>query len=140
LLLSQGRPAEAWPLIEEVLRKQRDYDTDEILRQAAQCQAALGDNAKADAFYLEFLDKHSYFEAQIEYGEFLLRTGRIEQGREQLDEVVVDIRTSPRYVRRRNWRESWRAKWLLYRAKNMRPAQRAEDSATQDSVPSPEQE
>jgi hypothetical protein len=117
LLVTQNRPKEAWPLIEEVLLRQRDYDTDEILREAAQCQAAMGDNAWAREFYIEFLSKHSYFEAHIEYAEFLLKAGQWEEGRAQLEEVILDIKTSPRYVRRRNWKESLRAQWLLFRSK-----------------------
>jgi hypothetical protein len=139
LLISLNRPIEAWPFIEDVLRKQRDYDTDEILRQAAQCKAALGDSEQAEAYYLEFLDKHSYFEAQIEYGEFLLVKGNVERGREQLEEVVLDIKTSPRYVRRRKWRESWRARWLLYRSKNLRENHGTEESSG-ESAPAPGRE
>ncbi len=138
-LVLQDRPAEAWPLIEEILRKQRDYHTDEILRQAARCQAALGDVARADAFYLEFLDKHSYFEAQIEYGEFLLKNGRLDKGRDQLEEVILDIKTSPPYVRRRNWRAIWRARWVLYCYKNSREPREAEEQEAQPNS-SPGQE
>jgi hypothetical protein len=117
LLVSQNRANEAWPMIEEILRQRRDYDTDEILREAARCQAGMGENARAEEFYQEFLSKHSYFEAHAEYGEFLLRIGRVEEGRAQLEELILDIKTSPRYVRRKNWRESLRAQWMLFRSK-----------------------
>jgi hypothetical protein len=143
LLVTQNRAEEAWPMIEEVLRKQRDYETDEILRQAAQCQAGLGNYTRAEEFYLEFLNKHSYFEAHIEYGEFLLKSGRVEEGRAQLEEVILDIRTSPRYVRRRNWRESLRAHWLLFRYKRTgQSAAPEEDEAKPDTDPvsAPERE
>jgi len=133
LLVTQNRAEEAWPLVEEILRQQRDYDTDEVLRQAARCQASLGNNARAEEFYLEFLDKHSYFEAHIEYAEFLLKTGRFDEGRAQLEEVILDIKTSPQYVRRRNWKERFRAQWLLLRNKRA-----VQPPAAEEEEPKPE--
>ena len=50
--------------------------------------------------------------------------------------MILDIKTSPQYVRRRNWRESLRARWLLFRNKpSARAAAPEEDDAPPNGDP-----
>ena len=116
-LLAQSRTDEAWPLLSAAYRRQPDFDSDEIVRQCARCQAARGQFADARKLYDYYLTRHSYTDAQYEFGELLLKMNEREEGARVLRELIDDLAHSPRYVQRRDDRWTRAAKRLLRAAK-----------------------
>ena len=58
--------------------------------------------------------------------DFLLKTGRIERGREQLEEVILDIQDQPALRPAPQLAEIWRARWLLFRTRGGIPDRSAD--------------
>lgn len=112
-LTALGRPAEALPLIESVIAEKRDHDHEHLLWEAARCQRALGDLAKARQLYEEYTARHSYFAAQVELAEVCAQWGDVAEARRLCEEVMTDLKHSPPYVRRRQGRYAGQARSLL---------------------------
>ena len=112
-LLALGRAEEAWPLLGPAYQKNPGFDDDKLIRQLARCQAMRGNFVDAGNLYEYFLRKHSYTEVQLEYAEVLLKSGKTEEGRKALEELIRDAEFAPKYQRRRDGRWVRAAKRLL---------------------------
>ena len=119
-LLALGRAEEAWPLLGKAYQQTPGYDSDNLVRRLARCQALRGNFQDARNLYEYFLRKHSYSEVQIEYAQVLVQMGQREEGRAKLEELIADIDYSPRYARSRERRWKSAAK-RLFRAVDQAP-------------------
>ncbi|MDB6154905.1 MAG: tetratricopeptide repeat protein [Chthoniobacteraceae bacterium] len=113
VILGLKRPEEAWALLEPAFKLQPGFDRDELLWQCARCQVARGQLEEARALYERFLDRHSFYEAQVEYGALLLKIGDRMEAAKVAREIIDDLRNSPAYIVRQNKQWSGRAKKLL---------------------------
>ena len=112
-LLALGRAEEAWPLLGPAYQKEPGFDDDKLIRHLAHCQAVRGNFVDAANLYAYFLRKHSYSDVQLEYAYVLLKSGRTEEGRKVLEELIRDSGHAPKYQRRRDRRLVRQAKHLL---------------------------
>lgn len=115
-LLAQNRADEAWEYLRPAYEEKPDYEEDHLLWQCARCQASRGELDDAVQLYDYFLSRHSYYEAQAEFAEVLLRTDTPERGTELLHEIIEDFQHSPGYVQRRE------AKWVRKARRLLRTA------------------
>ncbi len=112
-LLALNRAEDAWPLLGPAYQKNPSFDDDKLIRQLARCQAMRGNFVDACNLYEYFLRKHSYTEVQFEYAQVLLKSGKAEQGRKALEELIHDAEFAPKFQRRRDSRWVREAKRLL---------------------------
>lgn len=112
-LLALGKPAEAWPLLESVIRENREYDHEHLLCESARCMRSLGDLAAARKFYEEYEARHSYAEPRVELAELCAEMGDTDEARRICEDVIAEVKESPSYVRRKESPFAGRAKRLL---------------------------
>jgi hypothetical protein len=105
VLLELERASEASAFLQPAYEQKPDYDSDRLLWNLARCHAQRGEFAEARQLYELFLTKHSYSQAQLEYGDVLLKLGEETEGRALIEELLADIAASPRYAqaRERKW-------------------------------------
>ena len=114
-LCAQGKPADGWPLIEGVMKENREHDDEHLLHFAGRCRHALGDLAGARQYYEEFLTRHSYYDAQLELAEVCAAQGDKAEAKRLCEEIMSDLKLSPPYVRRRKGHFAGKAKRVLRR-------------------------
>ena len=100
-LIKLGRPQEAQPLLESVLRAEPKHDYGQTRMALAEALAALG---QADAAIREWevvLGSHGYARAKVQYAELVLARGDRDRARKELQEVVEDDAHAPKFERER---------------------------------------
>ena len=112
-LLALDRAEEAWPLLGPAYQKEPGFDDDKLIRHLARCQAMRGNFVDACNLYAYFLRKHSYTEVQLEYAHALLQSGKTDEGRKALEELIRDSEHAPKYQRKRDRQWVREAKRLL---------------------------
>lgn len=112
-LLALDRAEEAWPLLGPAYQKNPGFDDDKLIRHLARCQAMRGNFVDAGNLYEYFLRKHSYTEVQLEYAGVLLKSGKTDEGRKALEELIRDAEFAPKYQRRRDGKWVREAKRML---------------------------
>ena len=112
-LLAMERADEAWPLLGPVYLKNPAFDDDKLIRHLARCQAMRGNLVDAGNLYAYFLRRHSYTEVQFEYAHVLLKSGKTEEGRKALEELIRDSEHAPKYQQKRDRRWVREARRLL---------------------------
>ena len=112
-LLALERAEEAWALLGPAYQKNPGFDDDKLIRHLARCQAMRGNFTDACNLYEYFLRKHSYTEVQLEYAKVLWQSGKIQEGRTMLEELIRDADHAPKFQRQRDRRWVREAKRLL---------------------------
>jgi hypothetical protein len=111
-LLRQNRAQEALPLLEGVCNANPKHDYGHTLMALAETLRALGQTDRATAVFEQVTENHSYARARVQLAELYLAGGRMEQARQQIDEVLADARHAPAFQRRRERRWVRRASGL----------------------------
>lgn len=107
-----GRWAEAVPLMEELYAVDPDARLGEARLHFARCLDEAGDKARAETILRELLERRRPVEARVRLARLLLGKGETAEARELLDEVAVDGRHMPAYLRRLHRPWLWAAKRL----------------------------
>jgi len=113
VLLAQNRADEAWTYLRPAYAARPDYHEDELLWQCARCQMARGEFDESKSLYEYFLTRHSYYAAQVEFAQLLVKMGEREKAMELLHEISDDLQNSPRYVQRREGKWGRQARRIL---------------------------
>jgi len=100
VLLADGKPQEAWKLLEPALGQKPGFKSGELLWQCARCQVALKKLPEARQLYEKLLASHGYFEAQYEYAVLLDRLGDKTASVAAARELVDDVKHAPRFHQR----------------------------------------
>lgn len=100
VLLADGKPQEAWKLLEPALAQKPGFKSGELLWQCARCQVALGNLSEGRQLYEKLLASHGYFEAQYEYVVLLNRLGDKAASVAAAKELVDDAKHAPRFHQR----------------------------------------
>ena len=113
VLLAKGRAKEAWKCMEPMLKEKPDFESGELMWQAARCQVALGQPRRGRKLYEQLFSNHGYFEAHYEYAELLGNLGESEASTEALKQLVYDAQHAPRFLQRRHRRWVRKARMVL---------------------------
>lgn len=113
VLLAQGKPDEAWPLLQAVLQKDPALDYGELLWKAAQCQAARGRLAEAGELYRQLLSRHTYSQARLEYAQVLEKLGELRASTDVLKQLIAEARHVPKFQRQQEARWVKQAESIL---------------------------
>ena len=112
-LLRQNRPAEARPLLEQVVASDPRHDYGHTLMALAETQSALGEANAALASWRRVLEHNSYARARVQYAELLIAGGEREPARRELRETIDDDIHTPAFQRGRDKVWIRRARRLL---------------------------
>jgi hypothetical protein len=112
-LLRLKRPAEARPLLEQVIATHPKHDYGHTLMALAETQAALGERDASVATWRRVLESHSYARARVQLADLLLESGAKDETRALLMEVVEDHAHAPEFQRKQERVWVKRAKRLL---------------------------
>jgi hypothetical protein len=112
-LLREKRPADARPLLEDVVKEDPKHDYGHTLMALAETYMAQSENTAAIQVWERVLQNHSYARARAQLADLYLANGNRDAAREQVEEVIVSDAHAPSFDRRRN--RIW-----LRRAKKLR--------------------
>ncbi len=112
-LLRLKRPAEARPLLKQVVTAHPKHDYGHTLMALAETQAALGEKAAAIATWHQVLESNSYARARVQLAGLLMANGDRESARSLLHEVVSDHAHAPEFQRQQERVWVKRAKRML---------------------------
>lgn len=115
-LVRLGRPAEALPLLEQVVRAEPDHDFGHTQMALAETYAALGQPDAALTAWQRVLDRHTYARARVQLAEILRSRNDLETARSVLQEVLADDAHAPAFQRRRERVWVQKARSLLRQA------------------------
>lgn len=114
-LLRLNRPAEARPLLEQVITADPKHDYGHTLMALAETQTALGEKDSALLSWRRVLGSHGYARAKVQFAELLLERGEKGDAQRELREVIEDDQHAPRFQRQREKIWVRRAESLLRR-------------------------
>ncbi|MCB1154760.1 tetratricopeptide repeat protein [bacterium] len=99
-----NRPADAIPLLVQVVKKDPKYKFGEAFLVLARCLQATGQDKDAEAAYREVLSQTSIAEARYNLALLLAKDGKIEPARVLMQQIVDDGNApgQPRHIRRRD--------------------------------------
>ena len=112
-LLRQNRPAEARPMLEQVVASDPRHDYGHSLMALAETQTALGEADAALASWRRVLEHNSYARARVQYAELLAARGDRDTARKELEETLADDIHTPTFQRGRDKVWIRRARRLL---------------------------
>lgn len=112
-LLRLGRAVEAEPLLARVVSHDPRHDYGHTLMALAEAQMALEKPDLAIQTWAKVLVHNSYARAKVQYAELLSKSGRKDQARSELNEVIADDLHAPKFQRSRDRVWVRRAKSLL---------------------------
>lgn len=112
-LLRQNRPADAKPLLEQVVQTDPRHDYGHTLMALAETQTLLWDQDAALRTWARVLESHGYARARVQLAELLIGRGDRDRARAELDEVITDDQHAPRFQRQRDKVWLRRARALL---------------------------
>ena len=112
-LMRLGRPAEARPLLEQVMEKDPRHDYGHTQMALAEACASTGDVASALVAWEQVNRHHSYPRARVQYAEMLFSRGQRDAAMALVQEVIEDDEHAPRFQRVRDKRWIRRARRLL---------------------------
>ena len=90
VLLRQGKPKEAQPLLEKVMRKDGQHDYGHSMMAYAETLAALGNTRDARAYYEDLTARHTYARARVGFAQLLADAGENDRARKILKELIDD--------------------------------------------------
>jgi tetratricopeptide (TPR) repeat protein len=107
---------EAATLLEEVHAAKPDHDYGGAYLRLAQASELAGNDDRAAAVYpMLFKCCPGHAEGCYGYGLLLKRRGDVHEARQQMEQVLLSVRNSPTFHRRRNRHWMWKARWWLWR-------------------------
>jgi hypothetical protein len=112
-LLRQGKPAEAAPLLESVVRQNPQHDYGHTLMACAEALSQLGQKDEALATWKRVLENHGYARARVQLSELYVERGEKELARKDLTELLADEAHGPAFQKQRDKVWLKRAKALL---------------------------
>jgi len=112
-LLRLKRPAEARPLLEDVINENPKHDYGHTQMALAETLAALGEKDDAIAMWRRVLEQNSYARARVQLAELLRAKGEADEAGDLLKEVVDDHAHAPEFQRKQEKVWVSRAKRLL---------------------------
>jgi hypothetical protein len=101
-LLRQGRPAEAAPLLESVVRQNPQHDYGYSLMAYAETLDKLGRKDDALATWQKVLANHSYARARVQLSELYIQRGEKELARKELNDLLADETHAPGFQKHRD--------------------------------------
>lgn len=101
----QGRFADAVPLLDELVKAAPDAYLGRAMLQLGRSLDESGQKERAEQVLRRVLERRTIIEAQVRLARLLLAKGEKEEAQRILNEVKVDARNLPRYLRRehRSW-------------------------------------
>jgi hypothetical protein len=112
-LLRQNKPAEAAPLLENVVRQNPQHDYGHSLMAYAETLTKLGRKDDAFAIWQKVLANHGYARARVQISELYIERGQPEIARKELSDLLVDEAHGPAFQKQRDKIWLKRAKALL---------------------------
>jgi tetratricopeptide (TPR) repeat protein len=116
-LLGLHKPAEARPLLEQVVAENPKHDYGYTLMALADALGELGDTEAAIAAWQRVLADHSYAKARVKLAELCLARDQTDLARRELEQAVLDDAHSPAFHRKQERAWIRRAKQLLRQSK-----------------------
>ena len=101
----QGRFADAVPLLDELVKAAPDAYLGRAMLQLGRSLDESGQKERAEQVLRQVLERRTIIEAQVRLARLLLAKGEKDEAQRILNEVKVDARNLPRYLRRehRSW-------------------------------------
>ena len=112
-LLRKKKPAEAQPLLEAAVKEDPKHDYGYTMMALAETYTALGQTDAAIQVWERVLQNYSYARARVQLAELYIASNRLDDAREQVNEVIETDAHAPAFDRKRN--RVW-----LRRAKKLR--------------------
>jgi len=112
-LLRQGKPAEAAPLLEAVVRQNPQQDYGHSLMAYAETLAKLGRKDEALATWQRVLENHGYARARVQLSELYIDRGEKDLARKELNDLLADEAHGPAFQKQRDKVWLKRARVLL---------------------------
>jgi hypothetical protein len=101
-LMRRSRAAEAEPLLSSVAAADPKHDYGYTLMALAECKTALGRENEALQLWEAVLANNGYARARVQRAELWTRTGRKEEARRELLEIISDDAHAPKFQRKRD--------------------------------------
>lgn len=114
-LVRLKRPAEARPILEEVMREKPDHDYGYTMMALAEALTALGEADNAILYLQHITQNHSYPRAKVQLAELYVVKNQPAQARAELNDVLADDVHAPAFQRRRDGFWIRRARSLMGR-------------------------
>jgi hypothetical protein len=105
----QGRFADAVPLLDELVKTTPDAYLGRAMMQLGRSLDESGQKEKAEPVLRQVLERRTIIEAQIRLARLLLARGEKDEAQRILNEVKVDAKNLPRYLRREHRAWIWSA-------------------------------
>lgn len=105
----QGRFADAVPLLEELVKAAPDAYMGRAMLQLGRSLDESGQKERAEQVLRQVLERRTIIEAQVRLTRLLLAKGEKDEAQRILNEVKVDARNLPRYLRREHRAWIWTA-------------------------------
>jgi hypothetical protein len=105
----QGRFAEAVPLLDELVKATPDAYLGRAMLQLGRSLDESGQKERAEPVLRQVLERRTIIEAQIRLARLLMARGEKEEAQRILNEVKVDAKNLPRYLRREHRAWIWSA-------------------------------
>lgn len=101
----QGRYADAVPLLDELVKSAPDAYLGRAMLQLGRSLDESGQKERAEQVLRQVLERRTVIEAQVRLARLLLARGEKDEAQRILNEVKIDARNLPRYLRRehRSW-------------------------------------
>lgn len=101
----QGRFADAVPLLDELVKATPDAYLGRAMMQLGRSLDESGEKERAEQVLRQVLERRTVIEAQVRLARLLLARGEKDEAQRLINEVKVDARNLPRYLRRehRSW-------------------------------------
>jgi FimV-like protein len=100
-LLRLGRPNEAKPVLEKVVKDNPQHEYGNSLMMYAETLGALGEKDAAIQAWRQVLEHHGYARAKVNLAKLLIERGDKEGARRELQEVIADAGHGPAFQRKR---------------------------------------
>lgn len=105
----QGRFADAVPLLDELVKAAPDAYLGRAMLQLGRSLDESGQKERAEQVLRQVLERRTIIEAQVRLARLLLAKGEKDEAQRILNEVKVDARNLPRYLRREHRAWIWTA-------------------------------
>jgi hypothetical protein len=105
----QGRFAEAVPLLDELVKAAPDAYLGRAMMQLGRSLDESGQKERAEQVLRQVLERRTIIEAQVRLARLLLARGEKDEAQRLLNEIKVDARNLPRYLRREHRAWIWSA-------------------------------
>ncbi|HEX3128702.1 MAG TPA: tetratricopeptide repeat protein, partial [Thermoanaerobaculia bacterium] len=105
----QGRFADAVPLLDELVKATPDAYLGRAMLQLGRSLDESGQKERAEQVLRQVLERRTVIEAQVRLARLLLARGEKDEAQRLLNEIKVDAKNLPRYLRREHRAWIWTA-------------------------------